>query len=195
MIKNRPWSNFISYSAAGTKYGSRYTITMIPGDGIGKELCDSVKTVFRQLNVPVDFEEIPLSGFTVDKKMFQNAVESVKRNKICIKGILYTTQSTATHPDSLNVLLRKQLDAFASISFIKSIPGLKHRHSNVDFVVVRENTEGEYSGLEHQPAPGIVESLKVITKAKSEKIVKFAFDYAIHSGRKTISCVHKANIM
>lgn len=168
---------------------------MIPGDGIGKELCAAVKKVFHYLSIPVDFEEIPLSGVATDKTMFYDAIESVKRNKFCIKGILYTIQSSSTHPDSLNVSLRKQLNAFASISFVKSIPGLKLRHSNVDFVVVRENTEGEYSGLEHQPAPGIVESLKVVTKDKSEKIVKFAFDYAVHKGRKRISCVHKANIM
>lgn len=168
---------------------------MIPGDGIGKELCGAVKKVFCYLNIPVDFEEIPLSGLAIDRKIFLDAVESVKRNGMCIKGILYTVQSPPPHPDSLNVSLRKQLDAFASVSFIKSIPGLHTRHSNVDFVVVRENTEGEYSGLEHQPAPGIVESLKVVTKDKSEKIVKFAFDYAVHRGRKQISCVHKANIM
>ena len=168
---------------------------MIPGDGIGKELCNSVQELFKQMKIPIDFEEIPLSGYTLDDKAFQNALESIKRNKLCIKGIIHTPQSTPFHPDSLNVSLRKKLDVYASVSIVKSIPGLTQRHENVDFIVVRENTEGEYSGLEHQPVEGVVESLKVITKQKSERIVKFAFDYAVTNGRKKVSCVHKANIM
>lgn len=96
---------------------------------------------------------------------------------------------------SLNLQIRKQLDVFASVTEISSKPGIKTRHENVDIVVIRENIEGEYSGLEHQPVPGIIESLKICTRTESERIIKFAFDYAIKHGRKKITCIHKANIM
>lgn len=96
---------------------------------------------------------------------------------------------------SLNVALRKDLDIYASVALIKNIPGVSARHNNVDFVIIRENTEGEYSGLEHQSFPGVVESLKVVTKAKTERIARFAFDFAVKNGRKKVTCVHKANIM
>lgn len=96
---------------------------------------------------------------------------------------------------SLNLQIRKQLDVFASVTEISSKPGIKTRHDNVNVVVIRENVEGEYSGLEHQPVPGVIESLKICTRTESERIIKFAFDYAIQHGRKKITCIHKANIM
>lgn len=150
-----------------------------------------MQSIFRLLNVPVDFEEIPLSGQNVSPAALENAKASIRRNKLCLKGILYTPPESP----SLNVELRKDLDVFASVSAVKTVPGVVSRHSGVDFVIIRENTEGEYSGLEHQPVPGVVESLKVVTRTKSERIIKFAFDFAIRNGRKKITCVHKANIM
>lgn len=96
---------------------------------------------------------------------------------------------------SFNVALRQELDIYASIVLIKNIPGYKTRHDNVDLCIIRENTEGEYSGLEHQSVPGVVESLKIITRAKSERIAKFAFSFALANHRKKVTCIHKANIM
>jgi len=91
--------------------------------------------------------------------------------------------------------MRQQLDIYASVVLCKSLPGFPTRHSNVDFAIIRENTEGEYSGLEHQGYPGVVESLKVSTRAKTERIARFAFDFALKNNRKKVTCVHKANIM
>lgn len=106
-------------------------------------------------------------------------------------GILYTPIERSGHT-SWNVAMRQQLDIYASITLCKSLPGFPTRHSNVDFAIIRENTEGEYSGLEHMAVPGVVESLKIMTKAKSERIARFAFDFAIKNGRKNVTCVHKA---
>ncbi len=96
---------------------------------------------------------------------------------------------------SFNVALRQELDIYASIVLIKNIPGYKTRHDNVDLCIIRENTEGEYSGLEHQSVSGVIESLKIITRAKSERIAKFAFSFALANHRKKVTCIHKANIM
>lgn len=109
-------------------------------------------------------------------------------------GILFTPLETAGH-NSWNVAMRQQLDIYASVVVCKSIRGVPTRHNNVDFAIIRENTEGEYSGLEHQSFPGVVESLKVSTRRKAERISRFAFDFALKNGRKKVTCVHKANIM
>ena len=109
-------------------------------------------------------------------------------------GILHTPVERSGH-QSFNVALRQELDIYASIVLIKNIPGYKTRHDNVDFCIIRENTEGEYSGLEHQSVPGVVESLKIITRAKSERIAKFAFSFAQANHRQKVTCIHKANIM
>lgn len=127
-------------------------------------------------------------------QLFQASVESLKRNKVGLKGILYTPIEKSGHA-SWNVAMRKDLDIYASIALVKNMPGYETRHANVDIAIIRENTEGEYSGLEHQSFPGVVESLKVITRAKTERIARFAFDFAIKNGRKKVTCVHKANIM
>ncbi|BEI80085.1 hypothetical protein CcaverHIS002_0106140 [Cutaneotrichosporon cavernicola] len=171
------------------KYGGKYTVTLIPGDGIGTEVTDSVKEVFETLNVPVEWEEYNVSGETTGNAgLFQEAMDSLKRNKVGLKGILFTPMGVAGH-NSWNVAMRQSLDIYSRS------PGLPTRHENVDFAIIRENTEGEYSGLEHQSYPGVVESLKVTTKAKAERIARFAFDFAIKNNRKKVTCVHKANIM
>lgn len=195
IISRRSFSSQIIHDASklGTVYGGRHTVTLIPGDGIGRELCAAVKTIFTAGGVPVDFEQVELSGYLEDKAAYNAAIQSVKRNKVALKGMFYTPTSKVQQ-QSLNVAMRKELDIFANVVFVKTLVG-NARHKNVDFVVIRENTEGEYSGLEHQPVPGVIESLKVTTKAKSERIVKFAFDFAIRNGHKKVTCVHKANIM
>lgn len=176
-----------------TKYGLRYTVTLIPGDGIGKELCRSVQSVFAAARVPVDFEEVSLSGHGCDPADLRNALASLRKNRIGLKGIMYTP--VGGPQTSINVAIRQALDIYANVVQIKVLPGCQSRHPNIDMVVIRENTEGEYSGHEHVPVPGVVESLKVITREKSRRILQFAFDYALQNGRKRVTCVHKANIM
>lgn len=176
-----------------TKYGLRYTVSLIPGDGIGKELCRSVQSVFTAARVPVDFEEVQLSGYASDPNDLQLAISSLRKNRIGLKGIIYTPPSGPQ--TSINVAIRQALDIYANVVQVKTLPGCSSRHPDVDMVVIRENTEGEYSGLEHQSVPGVVESLKVTTREKSRRIVQFAFDYALQNGRSKVTCVHKANIM
>lgn len=180
------------------KFGSKYTVTLIPGDGIGAEVAESVKTVFKADNVPVEWEQIAVSGIEEGgartEAAFRESVASLKRNKLGLKGILHTPVSRSGH-QSFNVAMRQELDIYASISLIKNMPGYETRHKDVDLCIIRENTEGEYSGLEHQSVPGVVESLKIITRAKSERIARFAFAFALANGRKKVTCIHKANIM
>ena len=177
------------------KYGGVYTATLIPGDGVGKEITDSVKEIFDKLNVPVEWEQYDLSGeMQGNDSLFQQAMDSLRRNKVGLKGTLLTPTGAGSH-NSWNVAMRQQLDIYASMVFCKSLEGFPTRHKNVDFTIIRENTEGEYSGLEHSPSPGIVESLKVSTRFKAERIVRFAFDFALKNDRKQVTCVHKANIM
>ncbi|GAW26310.1 putative isocitrate dehydrogenase subunit 1 protein [Rosellinia necatrix] len=153
-----------------TKFGSKYTVTLIPGDGIGAEVAESVKTIFKADSVPIDWEQVDASGVESGapgsaEEMFRESVASLKRNKLGLKGILHTPISRSGH-QSFNVAMRQELDIYASVCLIKNIPGYDTRHKNVDLVIIRENTEGEYSGLEHQSVPGVVESLKIITRLK-----------------------------
>ncbi|BGP18811.1 hypothetical protein JCM10213_003466 [Rhodosporidiobolus nylandii] len=181
--------------ATPTKYGGVYSVTLIPGDGVGKEITQSVEEIFDHANVPVEFEKFNVSGETSDDAaLFKRAMDSLRRNKVGLKGILYTPLERSGHT-SWNVAMRQQLDIYASVVLCKSVPGFPTRHRDVDFAIIRENTEGEYSGLEHQSFPGVVESLKIMTRKKSERIARFAFDFAIKNGRKHVTAVHKANIM
>ncbi|KAI9923527.1 isocitrate dehydrogenase (NAD(+)) idh1 [Aspergillus wentii] len=181
-----------------TKYGGKYTVTLIPGDGIGAEVAESVKTIFKADNVPIEWEQVDVSGVDTGNKhseeLFKESIASLRRNKLGLKGILHTPVERSGH-QSFNVALRQELDIYASIVLIKNIPGYQTRHENVDLCIIRENTEGEYSGLEHQSVQGVVESLKIITRAKSERIAKFAFSFALANNRKKVTCIHKANIM
>jgi len=172
-----------------------YTVTLIPGDGIGEEITDSVKEIFEHINAPIEWEQYNVSGVSsTGESLFKEAVDSLKRNRVGLKGILFTPISQGGHV-SWNVAMRQQLDIYASVVLCKSLPGVPTRHKNVDFAIIRENTEGEYSGLEHQSYPGVVESLKISSRDKAERIVRFAFDFALKNGRKRVTCVHKANIM
>ncbi|KAF2749304.1 isocitrate dehydrogenase subunit 1 mitochondrial precursor [Sporormia fimetaria CBS 119925] len=181
-----------------TRFGGKYTVTLIPGDGIGAEVSESVKQIFKADNVPVEWEQVDVSGVETGHKhsesLFRESIASLKRNKIGLKGILHTPVERSGH-QSFNVALRQELDIYASISNIRNIPGYNTRHKNVDICIIRENTEGEYSGLEHQSVSGVVESLKIITREKSERIAKFAFAFALANNRKKVTVIHKANIM
>ncbi|KAJ7514831.1 hypothetical protein O6H91_23G061400 [Diphasiastrum complanatum] len=171
--------------------GSPRPVTLIPGDGIGPLVTGAVVEVMKAMHAPIYFETYEFSG-KMDKVPTE-VIDSIKKNKVCLKGGLATPVGGGV--SSLNVQLRKDLDLYASLVHCFNLPGLQTRHDNVNIVVIRENTEGEYSGLEHEVVPGVVESLKVITKFCSERIAKYAFEYAYLNNRKTVTAVHKANIM
>ena len=126
----------------------------------------------------------------------EDLVRSFKKNRVGIKGVITTPAiSEGGELESMNQKIRLQLDLFSHVVRIKSLPGLKLRYNNIDFIVIREQTEGEYSALEHESVSGVVESLKITTREKTRRIAKFAFDYATTHGRKKVTAVHKANIM
>ncbi|TPP58311.1 Isocitrate dehydrogenase subunit gamma mitochondrial [Fasciola gigantica] len=163
---------------------------MLTGDGLGPEFMGYVREVYQLLGAQVDFEEINVNQ-DCDETTFLDALLAMKRNGVGIKG------NFATEPgqSSRNLALRVQLNLYAFVQHCRNFPGIKTRHDNVDIVIIRENTEGEYSRLEHENVPGVVESLKLITREKSERIAHFAFKYAVRHARKKVTAVHKANIM
>ena len=174
------------------------TVTMIPGDGVGPELMASVKTVFKAAQVPVEFEELSLSELQNldDAAHFDNAVESIKRNGVCLMGHITAGQQEGVTL-STAFKLRVALDCYANVCRVKSLEGLKTRHTNLDFVIIREQTEGEYKALEHEPIPGVVEALKIITREKSERIAKvcikpFTTPYILSSSLLTLLSVRDA---
>ncbi|KAH9300360.1 hypothetical protein KI387_011943 [Taxus chinensis] len=171
--------------------GTPRAVTLIPGEGIGPLVTGAVVDVMEAMHAPVYFETYEMKSTM--EKVPAEVIESIKRNKVCLKGGLPTPVGGGV--SSLNVQLRKELDLYASLVHCSNLPGLPTRHDNVNIVVIRENTEGEYAGLEHEVVPGVVESLKVITKFCSERIAKYAFEYAYLNNRKTVTAVHKANIM
>ncbi|XP_013788757.1 isocitrate dehydrogenase [NAD] subunit gamma, mitochondrial-like [Limulus polyphemus] len=176
------------------KYGGRFMVTMLPGDGIGPELMGHVKEVFRYAGVPVDFEEVHLESSQEDMKHVHKAITSIQRNGVALKGNI-ETRTNCPNFKSRNVELRLQLGLFANVLHCQSQPGVRTRHRDIDIVLIRQNTEGEYSCLEHENVKGVVESLKIITREKSEQIARYAFDYAQQHNRKKVTAVHKANIM
>jgi isocitrate dehydrogenase (NAD+) len=172
------------------------TVSVIPGDGIGPEVVHAALQVLRALDLPVEFEQCE-AGYETFKKYGTNlprsTIECVMRTRVALKGP--TATAIGAGPASANVALRKELELYANLRPVKSLPNLKTRFENVDLIVVRENTEDLYAGLEHIVVPGVVESLKVITERASLRIARFAFELARRQSRKKISAVHKANIM
>lgn len=173
-----------------------HTITLIPGDGIGTEVSRAVQQIIQAAGVAIQWEETSARG-DVDQKapdiMKSPAVKSILTNRVALKGPLAT--AVATGPPSLNVQLRKALDLYANVRPVKNLAGVVTPYKNVDMVLIRENTEDLYAGLEHTVVPGVVESLKIITERASTRIARFAFEYARKWGRKKIHAIHKANIM
>ncbi|ETN62153.1 isocitrate dehydrogenase [Anopheles darlingi] len=182
---------------SGSKKEGRITCTLIPGDGVGPELVYSVQEVFKAADVPVDFEPFFLSEVNPTLSApLENVVQSINKNKVCLKGILATPDYSHTGElETLNMKLRNELDLYANVVHVVSLEGVNTRHKGIDTVVIREQTEGEFSALEHETVPGVIECLKIITGQKSARIAKFAFDYATKHNRKKVTCVHKANIM
>ncbi len=174
----------------------KHKVTLIPGEGIGPEVAAATRRILEAAGVDIDWEEIAgRSDSSADqgKSVNKAAVESVRRNRVALKGPMAT--AIAGGAPSVNVALRKTLDLYANLRPVKNVPGVKSRFENVDLVLVRENTEDLYSGLEHEVVPGVVESLKIITEKASTRIARFAFEYAQRHGRKKIHAIHKANIM
>ena len=174
----------------------KHKVTLIPGEGIGPEVAAATRRVLEAAGVKIDWEEIAgRSDSSADqgKSVNKAAVESVRRNRVALKGPMAT--AIAGGAPSVNVALRKTLDLYANLRPVKNVPGVKSHFEKVDLILVRENTEDLYSGLEHEVVPGVVESLKIITEKASTRIAKFAFEYAMRHGRKKIHAIHKANIM
>lgn len=176
------------------QYGGRHTVTMLPGGGIGPELMGYVTEVFRYGGVPVDFELVQIDPKSEGNEDLEYAITSIRRNGVAIKGNI-ETGSLATDIISRNVALRNELDLFVSVIHTKSYPGVVARQKNIDVIIVRQNTEGEYAMLEHESVHGVVESMKIVTEDNSERVARFAFEYARKNGRKKVTTIHKANIM
>uniref|UniRef100_A0A8C6Q260 Isocitrate dehydrogenase [NAD] subunit, mitochondrial n=1 Tax=Nothobranchius furzeri TaxID=105023 RepID=A0A8C6Q260_NOTFU len=176
---------------------STFKVTMVPGDGVGPELMMAVKDVFKAGDIPVEFDEFHLSevqNMASDEKLEQ-VLTSMRNNKVAIKGKIHTPMEYKGELASFEMKLRRKLDLFANVVHVNSLPGYSTRHNNLDLVIIREQTEGEYSSLEHESVTGVIECLKIITREKSRRIAKFAFDYATKKGRNKVTAVHKANIM
>jgi isocitrate dehydrogenase (NAD+) len=173
-----------------------HTITLIPGDGIGPEVTEAVVRILKASGVAIDWEP-HVAGLVAFERTGQalpvELIDSVRRNKVALKGPVTTPIGQGF--TSVNVGLRKALDLYANLRPVWNLPGIESRFQGVDLVIVRENTEDLYTGLEHEVVPGVVESLKIITEKASTRIAHFAFKHARKHGRKKVTSIHKANIM
>lgn len=173
-----------------------YRFTLIPGDGIGPEVTESVVEILRACDLRIDWEVQNAGAGVVDEEgtpLPERVLDSIRRNRVALKGPIGTPVGKGF--TSVNVSLRKQLQLYASLRPVRSFPGLESPWSDVDVVIVRENTEGLYSGLEHLVSPGVAVGVKVISREASRNIATFAFDHAKQEGRRRITAVHKAGIM
>lgn len=173
-----------------------HNVTLIPGDGTGPELTSSVVKIFEAAGAPIKWEirEAGLKTFEESGSVLpEDVLASIRRNKVALKGPLTTPIGEGFR--SVNVALRKELDLFANLRPAKSYPGVPSRYENIDLIVVRENMEDLYAGIEHMVGDDAAESIKIITRKGSTRIVRFAFDYAREHKRRKVTAVHKANIM
>lgn len=172
----------------------RTKVTLVPGDGIGPEITAATLRLLEVAGAQIEWEEREVNSVLDRRAGEENpVVTSIRETHVGLKGPLTTPVSVGRR--SLNVSLRRDLDLYANLRPVKRLPGVKTPFENVDLVIVRENTEDLYSGLEHVIVPGVVESLKIITERASTRIARFAFEYARKEGRKLVTAVHKANIM
>ncbi len=173
-----------------------HTITLIPGDGIGPEVTNAVVRILEATGVKFQWESYAAGAEAYEKYkeyLPQELLASIERNRIALKGPITTPIGGGF--SSANVALRKKFELFANFRPIRNLPGVPTRYPGVDLIIVRENTEGLYSGIEHEVVPGVVESLKIITEKASTRIARFAFEYSRREKRKKIFAIHKANIM
>ena len=173
-----------------------HTVTLIPGDGIGPEVTDAMVKVVEASGAKINWEKVQAGEAVIEKyntAIPDYVIDSIKKNKVAIKGPITTPVGKGFK--SVNVTLRQKLDLYVNLRPIKSFKGIKSRYEDVDLVIVRENTEDLYAGIEHKIGDYAAESIKIITKPACERICKFAFDYAKDNDRKKVTGVHKANIM
>src|SRR5487761_971355 len=171
-------------------------VTLIRGDGIGPEVVDAAVEVLSAAGAQIEWDEVRVGQATLAESgqaLPGGVLESIERNRLCLKGPVTTPIGGGF--SSINVALRKHFELYANLRPVRNLPGVKSRFENVDLVIIRENTEGLYSGLEHEVTPGVVESLKIATEKACTRIARFAFEYARRHGRKKITAIHKANIM
>ena len=191
--------NILKNSIRQASYGGRHTSVLIPGDGIGPEMAAHLKNTFDLIQAPIDFETIDLNTQTWSEEKYNYAITAIKRSGSAIKGNISSYKKGDEKfelREAKNQRLRVDLDLFANVIHAKSYDGILNRNfKNLDIYLVRQNTEGEYSGLEHELIPGVVESLKIMTKEECLRISKFAFEFAKTHNRKKVTAVHKANIM
>ncbi|HJR07511.1 MAG TPA: isocitrate dehydrogenase (NAD(+)) [Pyrinomonadaceae bacterium] len=174
----------------------KHTITLIPGDGIGPEVTAAVVRIIEAAGVEVEWETHYAGAQALEKfgeTLPADLLESIQRNKVALKGPITTPVGKGF--TSVNVGLRKALDLYANLRPVRALPNVPSRYPELDLVVVRENTEDLYSGIEHVVVPGVVESIKIITEKASTRIARYAFEFARREGRKKVTAVHKANIM
>lgn len=172
------------------------TVTLIPGDGIGPEIAVAVQRIFEAAEVPISWEPVDVTPVRYPDGTMgipKEVIQSVNRNKVGLKSPLMTPVGKGFR--SLNLALRKEFNLYANVRPCKSIEGYETLYKNVDVVTIRENTEGEYSGIEHEIVEGVVQSIKLITRPASSRVAEYAFQYAKAHGRKKVTAVHKANIM
>ncbi len=175
-----------------------HPVTLVPGDGIGPEVAEAVVHVLKASGVDISWERVGLSAEIIaqsGESVPQSVLDSLHRTRVGLKGPVTTPVGGGF--TSVNVQLRKVLDLYANVRPVRRLPGLKTRYQDVpvDMILFRENTEDLYAGLEHEVVPGVVTSLKVITRKASLRIARYAFDFAVRTGRRRITAVHKANIM
>jgi isocitrate dehydrogenase (NAD+) len=174
----------------------KHAVTLVPGDGIGPEVSAAVKQILAATGVEIAWDEIPARA-EIERRgvefLKSGVIESIQKNCVALKGPMMT--AVAEGARSINVGLRQSLDLYANLRPVKNLEGVQSRYQDVDIVLIRENTEDLYAGLEHTVVPGVVESLKIITERASTRIARFAFEYARKFGRKKIHAIHKANIM
>ena len=173
-----------------------HRVTLIPGDGIGPELAEATCRVLDASGVAFEWESVEAGESAIAQygtPLPEHVLESVRRNKIALKGPITTPVGSGFR--SVNVALRQALDLYANLRPARSMKGLDTRYENVDLIIVRENTEDLYAGIEHMVGRDAAESIKIITRAASERIARFAFEYAVANGRRKVTAVHKANIM
>jgi len=173
-----------------------YTITLIPGDGVGPQIVEAARRVIDAAGVPIKWEVVEAGEAMIEKcgtPLPQYVLDSIKKNKIALKGPLTTPVGKGFR--SVNVTLRQELDLFANVRPARNLPGVDTRFSGVDLIIVRENTEDLYGGIEHRVGRNAAESIKIITREASTRIARFAFELARREGRRKVTAVHKANIM
>src|SRR5213593_132487 len=173
-----------------------HRVTLIPGDGIGPELAEATRRVLDATGIDFEWETVDAGEAVIAEygtPLPDHVLESIRRNRVALKGPITTPVGEGFR--SVNVTLRQTLGLYANLRPARSIKGLETRYEDVDLVIVRENTEDLYAGIEHMVGPDAAESIKIITRAASERIARYAFEYAVANGRRKVTAVHKANIM